>query len=446
MVTTAKFLFVARGDWIFQYDVNTLELLRKAEIPSNLQDDKKQADRVKLIRERLTEPAAVEPPPAPPEPPEPPEPIIEEPVIEEVVLGDRPASGVKSRRAGSQGRAQPVRAGLNWLAKHQDKDGRWDADRFMKHDEGQPSTGPGSSTHDVGVTGLAMLAMLGEGSTLTRGPYKANLKRAVAWLQSQQAENGRFGTDAAHDFIYDHAIATFAICEAYGLSQFKQLKTAAQSGINYLESHRNTHSVWRYQPRDNDNDISVTSWCLMACASAKYWQLQVNQGALDLGASYLDMVTTPDGRHGYTKGGERSSRLPGEHSEQFPTEKAEALTAAGLYCRLVLGQKPAQQPAIPRAAKLLVAKPPKWGEDEGTIDFYYWFYGTFAMFRMGGEDQRTWNEHLREAVLVHQVKKGSASGSWDPAGVWGEIGGRVASTALAVLSLEAYFRYNSLIR
>ena len=72
MVTTAKFLFVARGDWIFQYDVNTLELLRKAEIPSNLQDDKKQADRVKLIRERLTEPAAVEPPPAPPEPPEPP--------------------------------------------------------------------------------------------------------------------------------------------------------------------------------------------------------------------------------------------------------------------------------------------------------------------------------------------------------------------------------------
>ena len=316
----------------------------------------------------------------------------------------------------------------------------------MKHDEGQPSTGPGSATHDVGVTGLAMLAMLGEGSTLTRGPYKANLKRAVAWLQSQQEDNGRFGTNAAHDFIYDHAIATFAICEAYGLSQSKQLKSVAQSGINYLESHRNPYSVWRYQPRDNDNDLSGTSWCLMACVSAKYWQLEVNQSALDLGASYLDMVTTPDGRHGYTKGGERSSRLPGTHSEQFPNEKGEALTAAGLYCRLVLGQKPAQQPAIPRAAKLLAAKPPKWSKDEGTIDFYYWFYGTFAMSRMGGEDLRTWNEHLRAAVLVHQAQEGSASGSWDPVGVWGDIGGRVASTALAVLSLEAYFRYNSLIR
>ena len=58
--------------------------------------------------------------------------------------------------------AQAVQAGLKWLAAHQDESGRWDADGFMKHDKGKPTTGPGSAVHDVGATGLAMLAMLGD--------------------------------------------------------------------------------------------------------------------------------------------------------------------------------------------------------------------------------------------------------------------------------------------
>ena len=60
-----------------------------------------------------------------------------------------------------------------------------------------------------------------------------------------------------------------AMAEAYGLSDYKLLRRYAQHGINYLESHRNPYGVWRYQPRDNDNDSSVTSWCIHAYAAAK---------------------------------------------------------------------------------------------------------------------------------------------------------------------------------
>ena len=37
-------------------------------------------------------------------------------------------------------------------------------------------------------------------------------------------------------------------------------------------------------------------------------------------------------------------------------------------------------------------------------------------------------------------------GSWDPAGAWGEDGGRVYSTAILVLTLEAYYRYTKIVR
>ena len=55
--------------------------------------------------------------------------------------------------------AAALHRALEWLKDHQDEDGRWDADGFMRHDtEGDPCNGPGSSVHAVGVTGLALLA------------------------------------------------------------------------------------------------------------------------------------------------------------------------------------------------------------------------------------------------------------------------------------------------
>src|SRR5690606_1639328 len=127
-----------------------------------------------------------------------------------------------------------IRHGLEWLEAHQDEDGKWDSDAFMKHDkEGTPCDGPGNPVHDIGITGLALLAFLGDGSTMRSGPYKEVVKKAVVWLKDQQDQNtGLFGTNLSHDFVYDHAIATYAICEAYGLSKTRILKPYAQRGIN----------------------------------------------------------------------------------------------------------------------------------------------------------------------------------------------------------------------
>ena len=352
---------------------------------------------------------------------------------------------------GGKSYAAAIDAGLKWLANHQDEDGKWDCDGFMKHDsaDSEICNGPGNAVHDVGVTALALLAFLGDGSTMRSGPYKENIKRGVLWLKGQQQENGLFGSAASHDFVYDHAIAAYAMCEAYGLSDYKLLRKTAQKGIEYLESHRNPYSVWRYQPRDNDNDISVTGWAIMAYESGQFFKLKINDGALKLCETFLDQVSDPTGKHGYTKQGEGSSRKPGEHGTKFPIEKGEALTAVGLFCRFFMNQDPKEKPVMKAAANLLRAKPPVWDEKSGSIDHYYWYYATYALFQYGGTHWTDWQKKLETAVVKNQHRDGGKKnlvGSWDPIGAWGEDGGRVYSTAILTLTLEAYYRYSRLVR
>ncbi|MFK7741314.1 MAG: prenyltransferase/squalene oxidase repeat-containing protein [Planctomycetota bacterium] len=359
--------------------------------------------------------------------------------------------GGRGGKGGGKSYAAAIDAGLKWLANHQDDDGKWDCDQFMKHDDAgsEICNGPGNAVHDVGVTGLALLAFLGDGSTMRSGPYQKNIKKGVKWLRKQQQENGLFGSNASHDFIYDHAIAAYAMTEAFGLSEYKLLRKSAQRGINYLESHRNPYSVWRYQPRDNDNDISVTGWCIMAYKSGQFFGLQASKTAIEMSEVFLDQVSDPTGLHGYTKQGERSSRKPGDHATKFPVEKGEALTAVGLFCRFFLSQDPKEKPIMKASADLLRSKPPKWDEKDGSIDHYYWYYATYALFQYGGSHWKDWQKKLESAVVKHQHRdklKKNLFGSWDPIGAWGDDGGRVYSTAILTLTLEAYYRYSRLVR
>ncbi len=361
------------------------------------------------------------------------------------------AGRIAGRGCGPGGRKSGVPPGviepaLEWLARHQDADGRWDCDGFMKHDvTGEPCDGPGSPVHDVGVTALALLAFLGDGNSMRIGSYRENVRRAVLWLRDQQGPEGRFGPASSSDFIYDHAIAAYAMCEAYGYSKYKLLEPVAQRGIDYLQAHRNPYGAWRYQPRDGDNDTSVTCWAIMALSSGEHWGLTVDRNALQCAAVFLDSCTAPDGHCGYSRMGQPSARKMGDHATRFPAEKTEALTAAGLFCRFFLGQDPREKECMRGATRRLLAKKPVWDEKAGTIDPYYWYYASYALFQIGGSEWKEWSKALDAAVVKTQHREGNRRGSWDPVGVWGEDGGRVYTTAMLTLTLEAYYRYTRLL-
>ena len=339
---------------------------------------------------------------------------------------------------------------LKWLSRHQDADGRWDCDGFMKHDtEGEVCDGAGNAVHDVGVTGLALLAFLGDNNTMRAGPYRDVVKKGVRWLREQQQDNGLFGTNTSHDFIYDHAIATYAMCEAYGLSNYTTLRPLAQKAINYLESHRSPYGVWSYQPQVSRSDTSITGWAIMALESGKFFGLQVNDNTLHLCSLWLDQVSDPTGRHGYTTAGEQSSRKRGNHAARFPVDKGESLTAVGLFCRFFMGQDPKEKPVMKAAAELIGSTPPLWNADDGSIDHYYWYYATYALFQTGGKHWKKWQRRLAPAVIKTQhtdANRPNLHGSWDPVGAWGEDGGRVYSTAILALTAQAHYRYCRLLR
>jgi hypothetical protein len=76
---------------------------------------------------------------------------------------------------------------------------------------------------------------------------------------------------------------------------------------------------------------------------------------------------------------------------------------------------------------------------------YAWYYGTYAAFQIGGTTWKAWRGALGEAVVKSQRTDGDASGSWDPVGPWGYVGGRVYATAMQTLTLEVYYRYAPLL-
>ena len=337
-----------------------------------------------------------------------------------------------------------VLLGLEWLARHQDDDGKWDCDEFMKHD---PATdvcdGPGHAEHDVGATGLAMLALLGDGHTTRRGEYKENVVRAVKWMREQQDfENGLFGDKIGTAFLYDHGIATLAMCEAYYFSKSPIIRGTAQRAVSYVTQARNPYGVWRYEvPPVGENDSSVTGWMVFALKSAAEAGLRIDTASFADSITWFDEMTDPaTGRVGYQEVGSRSARVPGLN-DHYPPEASEAMTAVGLLCRFFLGQDPRQEEVMQRHADILLRRLPEWSDEGLTNDMYYWYYGSYAMYQMGGKHWRAWNQAMKRAVVGSQRREGSAAGSWDPNGPWGAVGGRVYSTAMMTLCLEVYYRY-----
>jgi hypothetical protein len=334
----------------------------------------------------------------------------------------------------------------DWLTRHQDQDGHWDGAGFMKHDpEDDRCTGAGVATHDVGLTALALLSFLGDGSTMRTGPHREVVKKAVAWLVAQQEASGRFGKGAPGDFIFDHAIATWAICEAFGLSDYQRLRVPAQRGIDYLERHRDARGVWGYMPRGADGNTAVTGWCMLAYRSAKGFELTVAEAAFTRTAAWLDAVTDADGRAGYGKLGEVGSPRRVVRGS-FPPEHVEAMTGVALLTRFLLGQDPEANALMAKSVRVVSAKPPRWDEEKGTIDLYAWLFGSLALYHAGGKEWSDWSLAV-SVVVAKQRKDGAHAGSWDPErDAWGTTYGRVYTTALAILIMETYYRYTRLVR
>ncbi len=333
-------------------------------------------------------------------------------------------------------------AGLDWLVRHQAAGGYWDCDGFEAACRKNRCGGPGGPLFDPGVSGLALLCFLGRGDTHKSGDHQSTVRNGLKYLKGIQDAEGCFGPRTSNHFTYNHAIATLAMAEAYGMTQSPLFKSSAQHGIDFIHQCQNPYLAWRYGVRPQDNDTSVTGWMVMALKSGVLAGLAVDPAALDGARAWMDKVTEPEyGRAGYTARGNGPSR-PQELMDRFPADKSESLTAVAILTRIFCGEKTTSD-MVSRGADLCAKSPPVWDEAAGTVDFYYWYYGTLAMFQVGGDRWKRWNDAMTTSIVAHQRMDPTDDrrGSWDPVDPWSAEGGRVYATAVNTLNLEVYYRY-----
>jgi hypothetical protein len=362
----------------------------------------------------------------------------------------RNRNGAEKARAleqygGSEETEAAVARGLAYLAKIQSRSG--------------PSSGswgdvsvvdPKYGRVAVGKTALCVLAFLGAGHTpQSNTEHSAVVTRALGFLLStQDEESGHFGDASA----YDHGISTYAVAECFALTRDGSLRPALEKALAHvlaMQSRRNDprfQGGWGYYFADGSHydpwpRTSITAWQVMALESARLSGLQVPDGSFDAARAFLEQAFDPQ------LSAYRYNHEPERLSSVYATLPAS--TPAALFALALLGEDVTS--ARHRVSRdYVLERAPDGYRFTGELDFvrrargnpYFWYYGTLAMFRVGGEEWRRWNVALQECLLPAQ----GSDGAWDPLDPYARYardhgGDKSYTTALCVLSLEVYYRY-----
>ena len=345
------------------------------------------------------------------------------------VYKNRAATGrtrVAQAGGGSIETEAAVAAALHWLVRNQDADGRWNARQLgagretMLH--GHNRLGAGTQA-DAGISGLALLALLGAGNTHLEGEHKQPVRRGLEYLLRIQTADGNLaGNAAVYEKMYCHAMASFALSEAYAMSRDPRMHTAVRQAVQYTVNAQHRESGgWRYAPGD-PGDMSQMGWQLMALKSAELAGIKMPDQTRDGMVRFIKSVSSG-----------KSGGLAGYRLGQPATR---TMTAEALVCRQFLGMT-RDNPAGREAADFLLQEVP----GQGQSNVYYWYYATLGLYQLGGPRWANWNEGMTSTLLRSQCTTGDLAGSWDPDETWGAYGGRGFSTALSALCLEVYYRF-----
>lgn len=332
--------------------------------------------------------------------------------------------------------------GLNWLLRNQNPDGGWSADK-----------------HAMAVTGLAMLAFTGFGHTHLYGEFKEYaevLRKAVRYIKKriEEVDNKRN--------LLDHAIATMAMAELLVLSgDSGGMKACVEQAVKHCLLTQNADGGWGNTPGDQTSNTFVTSWMVltlkttMSCVVLRYVadpSKEMIEEAYQRALKWYDSVT--DEKTGLVRYAERMEGDPDNSakdlSRDYFVDKVPIWTAMGVLCRLFMRQ-PRDHEAVKKGVDQLITYIPDRTDKNSTAvqpaNLMHLFFGSFASFQIGGKTWTKWNEYMQETVAQLQIstkggaEKESNTGSWDPRGFWCRDEGRAAATALSILSLEVYYRY-----
>ncbi len=318
-------------------------------------------------------------------------------------------------KGGSPASEAAVERGLAWLALHQANDGSWRFDLDGCRCEGA-CRDPGTLSSTTASTAIALLPFLGAGSTHLEGRYQETVSRGLYYLLSRMQSTPR-GGDLCEGTMYGHGIATLVLAEALGMTGDDLLRKPCRDAVRFIETSQDLHGGgWRYLP-GQAGDITVTTWQVAALRSAGLAGVETSSPTFEGARRFLDSVATQKGAaYGY--------RTPAA---------APCTSAIGLLCRMYTGWGVDEEP-LQRGITTLARPGPK------PHAIYQNFYLAQALVQSDHPVWPRWNSRNRDQIVALQSRVGHETGSWFFADRETAPGGRLAHTALAVLTLEVYYR------
>lgn len=397
---------------------------------------------------------------------------IKSPVVLRNVYGSVRSAGMRAQMLASGGgnghtEAAVLRA-LRWLKATQEADGSW----------------PGNKP---AMTGLAILTFLAHGEKPGESKeFGDTIQKALEFLLRCQDSTGYYQPKGNG---YGHAIATYAMCEAYGMTMNPNVRASADRALDLIIKGQNPTGGWDYArvlPKDQPNagkdswtvhttrdDISVGGWCAQALKAAMmanfYHDPEALEKASKLCVKGMKKNGHPDGGFGYTSP-EKGGRLTGVGTLclQFHHAANDSYVKNSLD-NVISKWKPHFVGSTP---KRVVNEKPKElppGAIGGGCPAYAAYYGTQAIFQSGGKRWDEWNKvmwpsYVEAQFVIPKGKTGAdckcgqprcqnklkkpyvdADGNEQEIGHWvntDTLTDRpVMDTCLAALQMMVYYRY-----
>jgi hypothetical protein len=329
-------------------------------------------------------------------------------------------SALVQQNGGNEQSEQAVAWALDYLARHQLNDGSWSMS-FEDSCDGNCVPGcEGKDSYRFGATGLALMCFLGAGHTQNDEQYGEVVTKGIYFLQQslrRTSDSGYWVDTVASAQMYEHGIATLALCEAYQMTQAGELKESCQLAINFILKAQYRDGGWDYHP-GRPGDLSIAGWQVLALKSAAATDLVVPAEAVQGVDRFLDS----------NRAGEFMFRYRGGK----PTK---SMTAIGVLLQIFRG-KTKDARSVANGIEYLSNQGPSG------VDMYYNYYATQALFQIGGRSWKNWNYYMRDLLVKTQSPSGHLRGSWMFEGDHSnKVGGRFYSTCMACLILEVYYRY-----
>jgi len=301
---------------------------------------------------------------------------------------------------------------LRWFKKTQNADGSW------------------GTQFEPAMTGLALLCFLGHCETPESTEFGTTVRKAISYLVDRG--EGSFGllAPSGNHLPYQHAIATYALAEAYSLTRIGRIPPVLEAAAKKIIAGQTPPGGWEYGYGGKHTDMSVTGWQIQALKAVHTSGLKVEglEACLDKAIANLKDIQGRNGGWPYRAGGGGTWALAGAGvlGLQMWKHASHSSTQKGLS--YIIENAPRD-----RSGRL---------QYETNCSLYGWYYNTLACFMKGGSTWNTWNRAFRAELLSNQSKEGN----WRPEGgdqsaKYARADADIYRTALCTLMLEVYYRF-----